>query len=493
PMRASANNLLAALVDQQTAVSGYVLNGDDADLKPYRDGVIQEAQQAAAIQANSSVSPQIRAQLATVTSLAQKWRATVAEPAIAAVRANDRATARAVVGDSARIQFDEIRAAVTAMQNTMQQTRDEAVATVKDTSATLLFVLIVAAILVIAGGIGLLVLLQRMVIAPVTDLAAQVRSVARGKYDQVISTSGPPELEVLARDVDSMRQQIAADLAEAERARQTIEATNLALEQQAAELTRSNRDLEQFAYVASHDLQEPLRKVASFCQLLQRRYQGQLDERADQYIAFAVNGAQRMQRLINDLLAFSRIGRSSAGFTDVDVDHLLGETVSQFDGAVESAGAEVTWSNLPVVRGEEALLATLFTNLISNSLKFRRPDLPPRVHISGRQLDEVWEISCVDNGIGIEGEFAEKVFVIFQRLHPRDSYPGTGIGLAVAKKIVEYHGGTIWIDTSATDGATIRFTLPIAAEPNLAGGTAPSIEQTLPLPDQPSRAKEPVA
>jgi signal transduction histidine kinase len=493
PMRASANNLLAALVDQQTAVSGYALNGDDADLKPYRDGVIQEAQQAAAIQANSSVSPQIRAQLATVTSLAQKWRATVAEPAIAAVRANDRATARAVVGDSARIQFDEIRAAVTAMQDTMQQTRDEAVATVKDTSATLLFVLIVAAILVIAGGIGLLVLLQRMVIAPVTDLAAQVRSVARGRYDQVISTSGPPELEVLARDVDSMRQQIAADLAEAERARQTIEATNLALEQQAAELTRSNRDLEQFAYVASHDLQEPLRKVASFCQLLQRRYQGQLDERADQYIAFAVNGAQRMQRLINDLLAFSRIGRSSTGFTDVDVDHLLGETVSQFDGAVESAGAEVTWLNLPVVRGEEALLATLFTNLISNSLKFRRPDLPPRVHISGRQLDDAWEISCVDNGIGIEGEFAEKVFVIFQRLHPRDSYPGTGIGLAVAKKIVEYHGGTIWIDTSATDGATIRFTLPIAAEPNLAGGTAPSIEQTLPLPDQPSRAKEPVA
>jgi signal transduction histidine kinase len=493
PMRSSANNLLAALVDQQTSVRGYVLNGAEADLKPYRDGIIQEAQQAAAIQASSSASPQIRAQLATVTSLAQKWRATVAEPAIAAVRANDRATASAVVGDSARIQFDEVRAAVTAMQDTMQQARDEAVATVKDTSATLLFVLIVAAILVIAGGIGLLVLLQRMVIAPVTDLAAQVRSVARGKYDRVISTSGPPELEVLARDVDSMRQQIAADLAEAERARQTIEATNLALEQQAAELTRSNRDLEQFAYVASHDLQEPLRKVASFCQLLQRRYQGQLDERADQYIAFAVNGAQRMQRLINDLLAFSRIGRSSAGFTDVDVDHLLGETVSQFDGAVESAGAKVTWSDLPVVRGEEPLLATLFTNLISNSLKFRRPDLLSRVHISGRRLDDVWEISCVDNGIGIEGEFAEKVFVIFQRLHPRDSYPGTGIGLAVAKKIVEYHGGTIWIDTSDTDGATIRFTLPIAAEPNLGAGAAPSIEQTLPLPDQPSRAKEPVA
>jgi signal transduction histidine kinase len=491
PMRTSSTDLLAALVDQETSVRGYVLNADEADLAHYRDGVARESAETADIVNSTSATPQIRQQMATVTSLARSWRANVAEPAIAAIQAGDRTTANAVVGDSARTQFAQIRDAISAMQQSMQTLRDSSVASIKDTSSTLLFVLIVAAILVVAGGISLLVVLQRMVIAPVTDLAAQVRSVARGRYDQSITTSGPPELQILAHDVNSMRRQITSDLAEVERARQAIETAKLALEQQAAELTRSNRDLEQFAYVASHDLQEPLRKVASFCQLLQRRYQGQLDERADQYIAFAVNGAQRMQRLINDLLTFSRIGRSSAAFTEVDLDRLVGETVSNMDVVVESVGAEVTWSKLPVIRGEEALLATLFTNLISNSVKFRRPDVTPRLHISGRRVDDTWEISCVDNGIGIEREFAEKVFVIFQRLHPRDSYPGTGIGLAVAKKIVEYHGGVIWIDTDVSDGAAIRFTLPVAAEPNLLVDAV--LEQVVAVPDQASRAKEPVA
>jgi signal transduction histidine kinase len=475
PMRNASNNLLASLVNQETSVRGYVLNGTEADLAPYAQGVKDQADQTALIERNPAVTPEIRAELSTVSSLAREWNDTVAQPAISAARAGDRQLATSLVGESARVRFDRIRDAVAVMQQTMQTLRDDSAISVKDTSSTLLFVLIVAAILVITGGAGLLILLQRTVISPLTDLAAQVRSVARGNYGQAISTPGPPELEFLARDVDSMRRQIASDLAEVERARQTIEAANLALEQQAAELTRSNRDLEQFAYVASHDLQEPLRKVASFCQLLQRRYSGQLDERADQYIAFAVNGAQRMQRLINDLLAFSRIGRSAAAFTDVDLDRLVAEAVTTLDATVEQTGAEVTWSDLPVIRGEEALLSTLFTNLIGNSVKFRRPDAPARVHISGRRVDDRWEISCVDNGIGIEREFADKVFVIFQRLHPRDAYPGTGIGLAVAKKIVEYHGGTIWIDSDHTDGAAIRFTLPLSAEPSSGEAAIPAV------------------
>jgi len=266
-----------------------------------------------------------------------------------------------------------------------------------------------------------------------------------------------------------------------EAARAEVERTNALLEQQAAELVRSNRDLEQFAYVASHDLQEPLRKVSSFCQLLQRRYSGQLDERADQYIEFAVNGAQRMQRLINDLLAFSRIGRVTTGFTEVDLNRVVADIAADVESAEDASGAKVTWSTLPVVRGEEVLLATLLANLVGNSLKFRRPDRPPRVRLRSRRVGDEWEISCEDNGIGIDPEFADKVFVIFQRLHGRDDYPGTGIGLSVAKKIVEYHGGRIWIDGAYADGAAIRFTLPVAARPVAASDSndeVPRLERT---------------
>jgi len=496
PMRDASHELRSALVAQQAGVRGFVLTGSDSDLKNYADAVAGETAGRERILANASATPLIKEHLGRVTMLAAQWRAEVADPAVAAVRDQGLEAGRAIFNVVANRQFDDILRAVQTMQDAMEIVSDDAATSVKDTSTTLLFVLVVAAILVLASGVGLLLALQRTVISPVTFLAAQVRSVARGNYDHAIKTDGPPELERLARDVDSMRRQIASDLAEVDRARRQIEEANIQLEEQAAELTRSNRDLEQFAYVASHDLQEPLRKVASFCQLLQRRYQGQLDERADQYIAFAVSGAQRMQRLINDLLTFSRIGRATTGFVDVDLDRLVADAVGQLDSDLDRATAEVTWSNLPTVRGEETLLTTLFTNLIGNAVKFRRPDTPARVHISGRRVDDVWEISCVDNGIGIEREFAEKVFVIFQRLHPRDAYPGTGIGLAVAKKIVEYHGGSIWIDTDVQDGAAIRFTLPQIAEPvTLAepAGPAESVDAVLVDPSPappPSRSQQ---
>jgi light-regulated signal transduction histidine kinase (bacteriophytochrome) len=197
--------------------------------------------------------------------------------------------------------------------------------------------------------------------------------------------------------------------------------------------------------------------------LLQRRYSGQLDERADQYIAFAVDGAQRMQRLINDLLAFSRIGRLTNGFTDVDLNKVVLDAAGQFDAQREATSAEISFTDLPVVRGEEPLLGALFSNLIGNAIKFRRPDVPPRIIIDSHPVpgtDEI-EICVEDNGIGIQPEFADKVFVIFQRLHAKETYPGTGIGLAIAKKIVEYHGGRIWIDPEHHEGTLFRFTLPV--------------------------------
>ena len=241
--------------------------------------------------------------------------------------------------------------------------------------------------------------------------------------------------------------------------------SNRLLDEQTRDLERSNRDLEQFAYVASHDLQEPLRKVASFCQLLQRRYAGKLDERADQYIAFAVDGAERMQQLINDLLAFSRVGRTTAGFDDVALDDVVAAAVAQLEDARADVDGTVDVKPLPAVSGDPSLLRALFVNLVGNGLKFHRDGVPPQVSVAAAEVEDGWEITVTDNGIGIDPEYVDKVFVIFQRLHARDVYAGTGIGLALAKKIVEFHGGRIGIDPPRPEpGTTIRFTLPAPRE-----------------------------
>ncbi|MFK3981359.1 ATP-binding protein [Micromonospora sp. NPDC050397] len=481
PLRTDAESLPTALVNQQTAVRGYAVSGDRADLVPYNDGLAQEGVLIARMDTLLHDQPAIRRQLHLVRDQAAQWRADVAIPMIDATASGGPSAGQALITDQGRRQFEELRGSTERLQDLVLDLRNEVAGKARKTGNTLVFLLILAAAVVILAGVALVVSLNRVVIGPVTTLAEQVRAVAGGEYQREIIRSGPPELAQLAGDVDAMRQRIAADLAEVREARTRIEWVNSQLQKQAEELVRSNRDLEQFAYVASHDLQEPLRKVASFCQLLQRRYAGQLDERADQYIAFAVDGAQRMQRLINDLLAFSRIGRLTTGFAEVDLNQVMGEVAQQTEAAREYASGELTWSELPTVQGEEALLTNLLVNLVSNSLKFRRPEVPPRIRISARRVGDEWEITCEDNGIGIEPEFVDKIFVIFQRLHSKDAYPGTGIGLAIVKKIVEYHGGRIWVDLDVTEGTRIRFTLPVGIEPD-----PPALAATPAVPEQPT-------
>ncbi|SCL63903.1 HAMP domain-containing protein [Micromonospora citrea] len=464
PLRVQAQEVQNALLDQENAVRGFAVSGDPADLAPYDAGRARERDLVASMQRLLGDYPGIREGLRGVEERAEAWRQAVAVPVITTTEQSGTAAGQALITDQARQRFDEVRTSLDNLQLEIFEVRQQSAEDVRRTSNLLVVLLITALAVVVIAGSMLLVSLDKMVIRPLTGLADQVREVAEGDYRHGITGDGPPEFVRLADDVDAMRRKIAKDLDEVREARERIEWVNSQLQKQAEELTRSNRDLEQFAYVASHDLQEPLRKVASFCQLLQRRYAGQLDERADQYIAFAVDGAQRMQRLINDLLAFSRIGRLTTGFTEVDMNKVMGDVAGQTEAARQYADAELTWGEMPVIRGEEPLLTNLLANLVSNSIKFRRPDVPPKVHVSARLVGDEWEISCQDNGIGIEPEFADKIFVIFQRLHAKDAYPGTGIGLAIVKKIVEYHGGRVWVDTGTEVGTAIRFTLPALPE-----------------------------
>jgi len=251
---------------------------------------------------------------------------------------------------------------------------------------------------------------------------------------------------------------ITRDMTEAKRIEQALNDKNIELQESARELARSNRDLQQFAYVASHDLQEPLRMVASFTQLLAKRYKDKLDQDAQDFIKYAVDGATRMQALISDLLTYSRVDRQEKPLKLTNCDAILKQALANLKLAIVDSGAVITHDTLPVMMADDTQLGQLFQNLIRNAIKFRG-EKPPRVHVSSERNKNGWKISVQDNGIGISPEHRERVFLIFQRLHTTAEYPGTGIGLAICKKIVERHGGRIWIETPPEGGSIFSFTL----------------------------------
>ena len=239
----------------------------------------------------------------------------------------------------------------------------------------------------------------------------------------------------------------------------------LALEQKTRELTRSNEELQQFAYVASHDLQEPLRMISSYTQLLGRRYGDRLDGDAQEFMAFIVDGAARMKQLIEDLLAYSRVGTRGKDFQEVDSGASLTRALANLRTAQESSGAVVTHDPMPRVTADGAQLAQVFQNLIGNAIKFRGEGTT-KIHVGAETTDSVWVFTVKDNGIGLDAQYADRIFMMFQRLHNKAEYPGTGIGLAIVKKIVERHGGRIWVESEPGKGATFGFTIARQQEPN---------------------------
>jgi signal transduction histidine kinase len=463
PAAYQASQLYAALLNQETGVRGYALSAQRQFLQPYTLGLAGERRALVRLHADLAGYPVARADVAMVLSKVSDWRSGYAGPTISAVQASGKPlpvpTPRLGKAD-----FDSLRVTLSALQAYIAGQRRQALAGLNDAAAVL-----DAACIGIAAGLLLVVILltlgvRRAAVRPLSRLAADARQIAEGDFDHELTQSGPREVRQLAADVASMRQRILSELS-------ALRTANAQLETRTQDLQRSNSELEQFAYVASHDLQEPLRKVASFCQLLQRRYGGQLDEKADQYIEYAVDGAKRMQLLINDLLAFSRVGRIQQERVPLPAARLLVQAQANLATVIRTSHARVDAGDLPTVLAEPTLLTAVFQNLLSNALKFHG-ELPPQVTVTARRDGEFWLFSFADNGIGIESDYAERIFVIFQRLHDKAAYPGTGIGLAMSRKIIEYHGGRIWLDTTVTAGSRFLFTLPALAGDG--DGTAPS-------------------
>ena len=436
------------MLDQETGLRGYVLSGEQSFLRPFRTGRTNADAALERLESQlrfDSVQP-FRGEIEEIAAAARDWERNYADETVTELSSNPGGPRSVAQVEAGRAQFDRLPRRRHAPQRAarpgarggprgaarqrerrlvlgdLHRRRDPAQPRARGPHAA-----------------------AEMVI-PLQTLAGRVREVARGDYEREVTSDGAAEVAELAEDVEAMRARIVAELA--------------ALQAAESDLRRSNQELEQFAYVASHDLQEPLRKVASFCQLLQQRYGGELDARADQYIGFAVDGAQRMQDLINDLLAFSRVGRMEQPHIAVDCAALVERVRADLGRVIEESGAEIVVDGeLPTVMGDATLLRVVFQNLIGNAIKFRG-EAAPRAELSAVREGECWKFRVADNGIGIDAEYAERIFVIFQRLHPRSQYEGTGIGLAMCRKIVEYHGGRMWLDTDADAARALPSTSP---------------------------------
>ncbi|HEY1451225.1 MAG TPA: ATP-binding protein [Solirubrobacteraceae bacterium] len=453
PARRTALALENALVNEETGVRGFALTSEPSFLEPYDSGRRAERDAYAELEAHgATVGPVLQTDVARVRTSADEWRGSYVAPTLIEPHLSKREAI--AIDRKGKTLFDGVRRSLARLEQTLDVRDEDARDKLESAADTLQTLLIIAGVLILGGVLAAGFILRRAITRPLTRLGAEARRVAAGEFAKPLTApEGPREVIEVSGEIDAMRRRIVEELA-------AVEAARAQLEEQALELTRSNAELEQFAYVASHDLQEPLRKIASFCQALKTRYGDQLDERGEQYIEFAVDGAKRMQVLINDLLAFSRVGRGGREQEPVALDDVLAAAEMALAAPLERTGGRVQAGPLPSVRGDRTQLTSLLQNLIANALKFRG-EQPPLVQITARRAGAEWEISCTDNGIGVEQEYAERIFLIFQRLHSRDSYEGSGIGLALCRKIVEFHGGHIWLDSEFSSGARFRFTLPV--------------------------------
>jgi signal transduction histidine kinase len=335
----------------------------------------------------------------------------------------------------------------------------EAAAVAEETLTLMIGLFVIAIVVTVVAGF----LIARSIARPLAGLTTAANRIAAGEMIDPPALQRRDEIGVLSTALARMVRSLRA-LAEQERGLRVDVAEYQRVQ---AELRRSNEELEQFAYVASHDLQEPLRMVGSYTGLLKRRYQGKLDREADEFIAYAIDGVTRMQALINDLLTYSRAGRGNRPLEEIDAGQALGRALDNLQTAIADTHAVVSRGMMPRVAANTVQLTQLFQNLIGNALKFCK-DRRPEIRIAAEPVGREWVFSVQDNGIGIDPQYRDRIFLIFQRLHKREEYPGTGIGLAICKKIVEQQGGQIWVESEPGKGSTFKFTLPAIGRQQLA-------------------------
>ena len=432
---------------------GFVITGQNDFLHPYEDGKLAFQADVFALH-DLSVTAQQRTNLARVQAAVARWDEVAAQPEIG-VRRDSLERAAARVGNGVgRTLLDDARRVLTIMA-TNETARLNAAT---DRSSVLLS----RVRLVTVGGLLLSIALllvtayrvTRTVNRTVLELNGAAQAIAQGEYARRTPPMPVRELAQLGAQFDAMAAAVQDREAQLRATAEALQASNMHLE-------RSNRELEQFAYVASHDLQEPLRTIGSYTELLARRYHGKLDDRADQYIAFTTSATLRMKTLIQDLLAYSRVRKAPRVMQDVNLADLTRDIVSDLAVQIEGLGAQVDVGPMPTVCSNPDLLRHALQNLIGNALKFQQPGVPPRVRVTAEREARRWVIHVQDNGIGIAPEYHERIFGVFQRLHGMDEYAGSGIGLAVTRSAAEQLGGDLWLDSTPGQGSTFHLALPL--------------------------------
>jgi signal transduction histidine kinase len=368
----------------------------------------------------------------------------------------DPATLAAEIADAAAKTRNADIALLDVMVEESESFQASSVDVEKTTNGTITVTLLLVGVAVLlAGSLGYYV--TRSISGPIASLTEATTELSRGNLGVRVEIKSKDEMGELAESFNRMSEDLKTS-------REGLLALTATLEKRVAGrtalLARSNADLEQFAYVASHDLQEPLRAVTSYAELLEMKYSDVLDEKAMKYLFHMTSGVTRMQVLINDLLSYSRVGTRGKEFAPTDMGEVLDEALQNLQGAIEESGAKVTHDPLPVVEADAMQMRQLFQNLVGNAIKFRG-ERPPGVHVSAEKQEDAWLFGVRDTGIGIEPKYNERIFEIFQRLHGRTEYEGTGIGLALCRRIVERHGGRIWVESEPGAGTTFYFTIPI--------------------------------